>query len=201
MRSDEWSAWFSFGFLGAGWWSLAKGTALAGLLRNPSSSREQQWMTVVVQGTPPPRACWPGASALTAGHGLWVFLWVLIWTGACYWHGVGGFMFNSSSSDQNPKENPKAMASRGSRSSWPTGARWKGKKTPQKNAHLCSHTTSWRWIRASEVTVTLLPDTWLSLSNFPTCMTNNAQKFSKVDRAIIPGFQEAQIINWRLSHT
>ena len=29
-----------------------------------------------------------------AGH----FLWVLVWTGACYWHGVGGFMFNSSSS-------------------------------------------------------------------------------------------------------
>ena len=28
-----------------------------------------------------------------AGH----FLWVLVWTGACYWHGVGGFMFNSSS--------------------------------------------------------------------------------------------------------
>ena len=29
-----------------------------------------------------------------AGH----FLWVLVWAGACYWHGVGGFMFNSSSS-------------------------------------------------------------------------------------------------------
>ena len=29
-----------------------------------------------------------------AGH----FLWVLVWTGACYWHGVGGFVFNSSSS-------------------------------------------------------------------------------------------------------
>ena len=28
-----------------------------------------------------------------AGH----FLWVLVWAGACYWHGVGGFMFNSSS--------------------------------------------------------------------------------------------------------
>ena len=27
-----------------------------------------------------------------------LFLWVLVWTGACYWHGVGGFMFNSSSS-------------------------------------------------------------------------------------------------------
>ena len=26
--------------------------------------------------------------------------WVLVWTGACYWHGVGGFMFNSSSSPQ-----------------------------------------------------------------------------------------------------
>ena len=29
-----------------------------------------------------------------AGH----FPWVLVWTGACYWHGVGGFMFNSPSS-------------------------------------------------------------------------------------------------------
>ena len=43
---------------------------------------------------PPPRAHGPGASAPTAGQGLWV----LVWTGACYWHGVGGFMFNSSSS-------------------------------------------------------------------------------------------------------
>ena len=24
--------------------------------------------------------------------------WVLVWTGACYWHGVGGFLFNSLSS-------------------------------------------------------------------------------------------------------
>ena len=28
-----------------------------------------------------------------AGH----FPWVLVWTGACYWHGVGGFLFNSPS--------------------------------------------------------------------------------------------------------
>ena len=34
-----------------------------------------------------------------AGH----FLWVLVWTGACYWHGVGGFMFNSPSSEQHTK--------------------------------------------------------------------------------------------------
>ena len=26
------------------------------------------------------------------------FFGALVWTGACYWHGVGGFMFNSSSS-------------------------------------------------------------------------------------------------------
>ena len=44
---------------------------------------------------PPPCARWPGTSASwLADH----FLWVLVWTGACYWHGVGGFMFNSSSS-------------------------------------------------------------------------------------------------------
>ena len=24
---------------------------------------------------------------------------VMVWTGVCYWHGVGGFMFNSSSSN------------------------------------------------------------------------------------------------------
>ena len=43
---------------------------------------------------PPPCARWPGTSgSWLAGH----FLWVLVWTGACYWHGVGGFMFNSSS--------------------------------------------------------------------------------------------------------
>ena len=26
--------------------------------------------------------------------------WVLVWTGACYWYGVGGFVFNSSSSGE-----------------------------------------------------------------------------------------------------
>ena len=25
--------------------------------------------------------------------------WVLVWAGACYWHGVGGFVFNSQSGD------------------------------------------------------------------------------------------------------
>ena len=24
--------------------------------------------------------------------------WILVWTGACYWHGVSGFVFNSTSS-------------------------------------------------------------------------------------------------------
>ena len=44
---------------------------------------------------PPPCARWPGTpGSWLAGH----CLWVLVWTGACYWHGVGGFMFNSSSS-------------------------------------------------------------------------------------------------------
>ena len=34
-----------------------------------------------------------------AGHCPWALgPWVLVWTGACYWHGVGGFMFNSPSS-------------------------------------------------------------------------------------------------------
>ena len=44
---------------------------------------------------PPSCARWPGTpGSWLAGN----FLWVLVWTGACYWHGVGGFMFNSSSS-------------------------------------------------------------------------------------------------------
>ena len=39
---------------------------------------------------PPPCARWPGTpGSWLAGH----CLWVLVWTGACYWHGVGGFMF------------------------------------------------------------------------------------------------------------
>ena len=38
---------------------------------------------------PPPCARWPGTSgSWLAGH----FPWVLVWTGACYWHGVGGFL-------------------------------------------------------------------------------------------------------------
>ena len=43
-------------------------------------------------GHPPPCARWPGTSlgSWLAGH----CPWVLAWTGACYWHGVGGFMFN-----------------------------------------------------------------------------------------------------------
>ena len=44
---------------------------------------------------PPPCARWPGAlGSWSAGH----YPWVWVWAGACYWHGVGGFMFNSSSS-------------------------------------------------------------------------------------------------------
>ena len=44
---------------------------------------------------PPPCTRWPGIlGSCLAGH----CPWVLVWTGACYWHGVGGFMFNSSSS-------------------------------------------------------------------------------------------------------
>ena len=44
---------------------------------------------------PPPCARWPGAlESWLAGHRPWV----LVWTGACYWHGMGGFVFNSSSS-------------------------------------------------------------------------------------------------------
>ena len=38
----------------------------------------------------------PGPGWLAISFGFW--LQVLVWTGACYWHGVGGFMFNSSSS-------------------------------------------------------------------------------------------------------
>ena len=32
-----------------------------------------------------------------AGHLATDCPWVLVWTGACYWHGVGELMFNSSS--------------------------------------------------------------------------------------------------------
>ena len=45
---------------------------------------------------PPPCARWPGGAL-----GSWLAgycPWVLVFTGACYWHGVGGFVFNSSSS-------------------------------------------------------------------------------------------------------
>ena len=36
---------------------------------------------------PPPCARWPGTlGSWLAGH----CLWVLVWTGACYWHGAGG---------------------------------------------------------------------------------------------------------------
>ena len=45
----------------------------------------------------PPCACWPGASAPMAGHDPWDFLWVLVWAGACYWHGGSGVVFNSPS--------------------------------------------------------------------------------------------------------
>ena len=52
-----------------------------------------------------PLARWPGTRdphgggtrvmiGWLAGH----CLWVLVWAGACYWHGVGEFMFNSPSS-------------------------------------------------------------------------------------------------------
>ena len=43
---------------------------------------------------PPPRARGSGTSVPTTGLGLPV----LVLTGACYWHGVGGFMFTSLSS-------------------------------------------------------------------------------------------------------
>ena len=44
---------------------------------------------------PPPFARWPGTlGSWLAGY----CLWVLVWTGACYWNGAGGFMFNSPSS-------------------------------------------------------------------------------------------------------
>ena len=44
---------------------------------------------------PQPCACLPGTSgSWLAGHSPWV----LVWAGACYWHGVGGFVFNSPSS-------------------------------------------------------------------------------------------------------
>ena len=51
---------------------------------------------------PPPCARWPGTpGSRLAGH----FFWVLVWAGACYWHGVGGFVFNSPSSRAREREN------------------------------------------------------------------------------------------------
>ena len=39
----------------------------------------------------PPCARWPGTlGSWLAGH----CLWPLVWTGACYWHGADGFVFN-----------------------------------------------------------------------------------------------------------
>ena len=53
---------------------------------------------------PPPRARWPGAlGSWLAGH----CLWVLVWMGACYWHGVSGFVFDSPS-----QKNAKSTATR-----------------------------------------------------------------------------------------
>ena len=40
----------------------------------------------------------PGPGWLAISFGFWCR--VLVWTGACYWHGVGGFTFNSPSSNQ-----------------------------------------------------------------------------------------------------
>ena len=70
VRSDEWPAWFSFWFSGC-WRALAKGTAWA------------FFYCVILLLL---------LLLLLLRH----WLWVLVWAGACYWHGVGGFMFNSS---------------------------------------------------------------------------------------------------------
>ena len=51
----------------------------------------------------PPCARWPG----TLGSWLAGYCpWVLVWAGACYWNGVGGFMFHAS-----PSGSPKAAHS------------------------------------------------------------------------------------------
>ena len=69
---------------------------------------------------PPPCARWPGTSgSWLAGH----FLWVLVWTGACFWHGVGGFMFNSSSSERGfPQGETRLRTGRG----MAVGGTWHG---------------------------------------------------------------------------
>ena len=65
---------------------------------------------------PPPRARWPGTlGSWLAGH----CPWVLHWAGACYWHGVGGFMFNSSSSGPWLFSTAEARTSNSSSSSKP----------------------------------------------------------------------------------
>ena len=68
-----------------------------------------------------------------AGH----CLWVLVWTGACYWHGVGGFMFNSSSSSLCRPLRPRRKRRATSRFSTspafcpPPCARWPGALDPR----------------------------------------------------------------------
>ena len=50
-----------------------------------------------------------GPGWLAIGHYLWRFL---VWTGACYWHGVGGFVFNSSSSGEAEEKNDRGCGPR-----------------------------------------------------------------------------------------
>ena len=72
----------------------------AAITCRPTRSSESESETEIERrrvAHPPPCARWPGTSgSRLAGH----FLWVLVWTGACYWHGVGGLMFNSPSSER-----------------------------------------------------------------------------------------------------
>ena len=59
----------------------------------------------------------PNLQAPLAGHCLWV---LVFWTGACYWHGVGGFLFNSPSSSS---PNWQAPASTGKPAGQPSRSR------------------------------------------------------------------------------
>ena len=70
--------------------------------RHPTTDRPLRFPTrhPPLPTHPPPRARWPGTTkSWLAG----LFPWVLVWAGACYWHGVGGSVFNSPSSSSSTR--------------------------------------------------------------------------------------------------
>ena len=69
----------------------------------PLPSRGQRAVEFLLEGSRvlgcPKRAPSTAARPLSRGPRALIGLPFSVWTGACYWHGVGGSMFNSSSQD------------------------------------------------------------------------------------------------------